>query len=136
MPHILIIEDEEILRRLISEELQIHDKYKVSTAVDGVDGWEKIRALKPSIILLDLLMPRMDGYEVLTLLRANPEVADIPCIVISNSGQVDDLNRAYSSGADDVLIKADFNPDQLSGKIDALLHGRAQKKKEAATKLA
>jgi len=120
MSKILVIEDEEVLRTLISGELRQHG-YEVLEAADGQQGWEVIQVQHPDLILLDLLMPVMTGYDVLQHLRADEQVKEIPCIVISNSGQVDDLNRAFDFGANDVLIKADFNPDQLVLKVAELL---------------
>jgi CheY-like chemotaxis protein len=117
--HILIIEDEQILRELISGELT-KKGYVVSSAEDGVHGWNAIQEKNPDLVLLDLLMPLMSGYDVLTKMRSDPAYKDLPCIVISNSGQFDDLNRAYDCGANDVLIKTDFNPDQVIEKIELL----------------
>jgi CheY-like chemotaxis protein len=114
------IEDEQILRDLMVEELRKHG-HLVFAAGDGASGWGIIQEEKPEVVLLDLLMPIMSGYEVLRAVRAHPELKALPCIVISNSGQMDDLNRAYQDGANDVLIKANFNPEQLVEKIDALL---------------
>ena len=124
--HVLIIEDEQILRELIAGEL-VKKGYTVSTASDGVIGWNAIKEKKPDIVLLDLLMPLMSGYDVLTQMRANPEFKELPCIVISNSGQYDDLSRAYDCGANDVLIKTDFNPDQVIEKIELLMSKKSEK---------
>ena len=116
MTKIAVIEDEAILRELISQELR-ESKYEVCAAVNGREGWEMIQAEKPDLILLDLLMPLMSGYDLLRLLRAHKALEKTPCIVISNSGQINDLQRAYDCGADDVLIKAEFNPDELVEKV-------------------
>ena len=129
---ILIVEDEEILRDLIAEEVRKRG-YKVSLAANGKEGWQQAQEVKPAMILLDLLMPEMSGYDFLVKLRADDELKTTPCIVISNSGQIDDLNRAYECGADDVLIKADFNPDQVAAKIEGVLEARAKGKGEGAT---
>ncbi len=120
MSTILIIEDEEVLRQLIMQELISHG-YDVVGAEDGQQGWNKAQEIHPDLILLDLLMPVMTGYDVLRHLRADEGLKNTPCIVISNSGQIDDLNRAFDCGANDVLIKAEFNPDQLVVKVSELL---------------
>jgi len=124
--NILIVEDEEILRDLIAEQLK-KKGYEIRLAADGEAGWRMLGEQKPDLLLLDLLMPLMSGYDVLTKMRADADLKDVPCIVISNSGQMDDLNRAYDCGADDVLIKADFNPDQVVEKIEQLLAKSKQK---------
>ncbi len=132
--HILIIEDEEILRDLVAEEVRKRG-YEVTVAADGEEGWARLEEVRPALVLLDLLMPIMSGYDFLQKLRAHKDFKDTPCIVISNSGQIDDLNRAYDCGANDVLIKADFNPDQVAAKIGALLD-KKKKGKEGEEKAA
>ena len=119
-PLIALVEDEAILSELIQEELERRD-FTVCVAANGKEGWELIQKEKPDLVLLDLLMPQMSGYDVLTHLRAHVALKGIPVIVISNSGQAGDLNRAFACGADDVLIKADFNPDQVVNKVVDLL---------------
>lgn len=118
MVNILVVEDEEVLRTLMVEELKKHG-YNVRSAVDGQEGWKLIEEDKPDLILLDLLMPIVNGYEILTRLSQNSY--DTPCIVLSNSGQIDDLNRAFDLGAKDVLVKANFTPEQLVQKVTSLL---------------
>jgi CheY-like chemotaxis protein len=123
MASILVIEDEPILRQLMVREL-VGRGHVVHAAENGDEGWKLIRQLKPALILLDLLMPGMSGYDVLESLRAEPTLCTIPCIVLSNSGQIDDLDRAYSVGADQVLIKAEFNPAELVGIVEKYVGGR------------
>lgn len=122
MASIVLVEDEPLLRELFEQRLQA-EGHVVKSAVNGKEGWDLIQKARPELILLDLLMPLMSGYDVLELLRSSEDVelAKTPCLVISNSGQINDLNRAYDCGADDVLIKADFNPDQLAHKVQELL---------------
>jgi DNA-binding response OmpR family regulator len=121
MRTIVVVEDEVILGDLIASELK-KKEFEVFTAHDGAEGWAMIQDKVPDLVLLDLLMPGMSGYDVLTELRHHKDLKDIPCIVISNSGQADDLNRAYTSGANDVLIKANFNPAQVVTKVEELLN--------------
>jgi CheY-like chemotaxis protein len=123
MYRIALIEDEEVLRTLIAKRLVEHG-YEVGMANDGEAGWELIKTMQPDLILLDLIMPKMTGYDVLEALRANEVTKTIPCVVISNSGQFQDLNRAYSVGADEVLIKANFDPDEVVEKVGQLLARR------------
>ena len=120
MSKVLVVEDEKILRDLMADEL-VKAGYEVKTAADGGEGWQLIQEFKPAVVLLDLLMPVMSGYDVLLKLRESPELKNIPCLVISNSGQIDDLNRAFTCGADDVLIKTDFNPDEVILKVKLAL---------------
>lgn len=117
---IIVIEDEAVLRSLIEDELRM-SKFEVLSAENGQKGWELIQQEMPDLVLLDLLMPVMSGYEVLELVNSNEQTKNIPCMVISNSGQINDLNRAYDLGAKAVLIKAEFNPDQVVQKVKELL---------------
>ena len=120
MALIAVIEDETILGELIEQELKSQG-YEVVSASDGEAGLALIRDYQPDLVLLDLLMPVMSGYDVLKELSHSQELCHIPVIVISNSGQADDLNRAYKLGAKDVLIKTNFNPDQVVSKVGAFL---------------
>ena len=123
---IALVEDEAILRELIQLEME-KKGFKIYAASNGEEGLALVKEKKPDLLLLDLLMPIMSGYEVLHALRKIEEFKKLPCIVISNSGQVDDLNRAYAYGANDVLIKADFNPSQVIDKVQKLLDSKNEK---------
>jgi len=123
MNSIIVAEDEPILSSLIKTELE-SSGYTVRVANNGKEVWDMLQdpeQTMPDIILSDLLMPEMTGYELLEKLKGDERFKHIPCLVLSNSGQIDDLNRAFKLGASDVLIKANFNPDQLTGKVAALL---------------
>ena len=120
MQKILIIEDDKFLRELIARKLE-EEKYVISEAVDGEEGLRKIREDKPDLILLDLILPSLDGFEVLREAKSDPEVKDIPVIVLSNLGQKEDVDRALSLGAKDYLIKAHFTPEEIVEKIKKVL---------------
>jgi CheY-like chemotaxis protein len=122
MATLIIAEDEPILASLMKSELE-HAGHIVYSAINGKQAWDYLEQedVHVDAILSDLLMPEMNGYELLEKVRADERFKEIPCLVLSNSGQINDLNRAYESGANDVLIKANFNPDQLIGKVETLL---------------
>ena len=113
---VLIIEDEEILLELLEKKL-VQEGYDVQVAKDGVEGLEKIEERKPDIILLDIVMPRMGGFEVMKELQKKEEFSDIPIIIISNSGQPVELDLAQKLGARDWLIKTDFDPKEVIDKV-------------------
>ncbi len=113
---VLIIEDEEILLELLEKKL-VQEGYDVKVAKDGVEGLEKIEERKPDIILLDIVMPRMGGFEVMKELQKKEEFSDIPIIIISNSGQPVELDLAQKLGARDWLIKTDFDPKEVIDKV-------------------
>ena len=121
IPHtILVVEDEPILRDLMARTL-LASGSRVHVAANGKEAWDMLQELTPDIILLDLLMPLITGYELLGKLHSDERFKKTPCLVLSNSGQIDDLNRAFALGATDVLIKANFNPDQLVNKVEQIL---------------
>ena len=124
MATVVLIEDEAVLRQLVERELTAVG-HRVLSAADGQKGWDILSREVPDVILLDLMMPNMNGYEVLENLKNDERLHHVPCVVISNSGQVADLNRAFELGASDVLIKTDFDAKQLVEKIDQLLEKRA-----------
>lgn len=118
---IIIIEDEELLVDVLTKKLE-QAGYEVFSAGDGQEGLEKIEKLSPDLILLDIVMPKMDGYEVLSALKEKYGVEKmIPVIIISNSGQPVELDKVKSLGAKDYLIKAQFTPEEVLSKVKKVL---------------
>ncbi len=116
----MIVEDDAVLRDVLSEKLE-KNGYIVDRAEDGIIAMEKIRAIRPDCILLDILMPRMGGIEVLEELHADISLKSIPVIVISNSGQPIEIKRAQELGAREFLIKAIFDPNEVLDKVKRVL---------------
>lgn len=117
---ILIVEDDEFLRSLTAKRLE-KEGYVVVVAVDGESGLVTAAQEKPNLIFLDLLLPGLDGFEVLGKLKANAELKDVPVVVFSNLGQKEDIERAKQLGADEFLIKANFTLDDVMVKINEKL---------------
>ena len=105
---ILAVDDEPHIRRLVQVNLERHG-YEVVTASDGKDALEKVASEKPDLVVLDVMMPYMDGFEVLQTLRKNPETRDLPVIMLTAKAQDADVFRGWQSGADLYLTKP-FNP--------------------------
>lgn len=126
---IIIVEDDAILRDVLFEKLE-RSGFSVDRAEDGLVAMEKIRASKPDMILLDIIMPRKGGMQVLEELHADPTLKDIPVIIISNSGQPVEVERARELGARDFLIKAVFDPNEVLEKVKNILGGKDQGKPE------
>ncbi len=127
MSQILIVEDDAVLRDVLLKKLS-KSGYSVEKAEDGEVALEKLRAgLKPDLILLDILMPKKNGMEVMEEMNADPVLKDIPIIIISNSGQPVEIERAKKRGAKDFLIKAIFDPAEVLEKIRALLQKRERR---------
>ena len=113
---ILIIEDEEILTDLLEKKLT-QVGYDVSVAENGAEGISQIEKSAPDLILLDIVMPKMGGFEVMKELQKRKEFAKIPIIIISNSGQPVELDLAQKLGVKDWLIKTDFDPQEVLDKV-------------------
>jgi DNA-binding response OmpR family regulator len=121
---ILIVEDEEILLTALSEELK-QEGFQVVGAKDGVEGVEKAQSEKPDLILLDLVMPRLDGIGALKEMKGNPEVKDIPVVILTNLSDYDKISDALSLGAMDYLVKANYRLEELVNKIKTVLERKA-----------
>ena len=117
---ILIIEDDKFLRELIVQKL-LREGYEISEALDGEEGIKKIKEEKPDLILLDLILPGIDGFEVLSKMREESRLSSIPVIVLSNLGQKEDVEKGMKLGAVDYLIKAHFTPGEIIEKIRKIL---------------
>ena len=113
---ILIVEDEELILDLLQKKL-IKEGYQVSVARDGEEGLKVMREVNPDLILLDIIMPKMGGFEVMEEMAKEKELKKIPVIVISNSGQPVELDRAQKLGAKDWLIKTEFDPQEVIDKV-------------------
>ena len=113
---ILIIEDEEILIDLLQKKLG-NEGYEVAIARNGEEGLKVMKREKPDLILLDILMPKKGGFEVMEDMAKDPEIKNIPIIIVSNSGQPVELERAKELGAKDCLVKTEFDPQEVIDKV-------------------
>jgi len=120
MAKVLIIEDDKFLRELLSQKL-LKEGYEVLEGVDGEAGLKKITEDKPDLVLLDLILPGKDGFEILTAAKSNPETANIPVLVLSNLGQQEEVEKALKLGAADFLVKAHFTPGEIVAKIKTII---------------
>ena len=118
--NILIVEDDKILRELISQKLQKED-YNISAAIDGEEGFKKVKEEKPDIVLLDLILPGIDGFEVLERIKQDPEINKIPVVILSNLGQKEEIEKGLKLGATDYLIKAHFTLSEIVAKVRTIL---------------
>lgn len=117
---ILVVEDNDLLGDIIVTKLT-GSGYQVSIARTGPDALKRIQEEGFDLILLDIVLPMMSGYEILEHMRTDPRTKDVPVIIISNSGQPVELERLKDLGVKDYLIKADFTPEEVLGKIRALM---------------
>lgn len=119
-PRILVIEDDEFLNRMYVTKLE-HEQFDVISASDGETGLQLALTEQPSLILLDLLLPKRDGFSVLAELKRRPEAQRIPVIVLTNLSQQEQVQKCMALGAADCLIKAHFTPSEVVLKVRQLL---------------
>lgn len=117
---VLVVEDEEILLTALKEELE-SSGYRVEGAMDGLDGLSKTKSFHPQLILLDLVMPKMDGMEMLQKLKADSETRDIPVVILTNLSDYERISEALSLGAMDYLVKANYKLEDLLDKVKTVL---------------
>lgn len=118
--NILIIEDDSFLRDLLKKKLESFG-FSVSEAIDGDKGIKKTKEEKPDLILLDLLLPTTDGFEVLSRIKQDASTSSIPVVILSNLGQKEDIDRGIKLGAMDYLVKAQSTPDDIAAKVIMVL---------------
>ena len=131
MSKILIIEDDIFLGDVLLQKLKTSG-YETVLARDGASGLKQIHDWKPDLILLDIILPQMNGYEVLEAKQKDASISSIPVIVISNSGQPVEINRALALGVKDYLVKAQFDPEEVIVKVRLQLSNEGD---DAATKV-
>ncbi|MBN1585055.1 response regulator [Candidatus Uhrbacteria bacterium] len=117
---ILIVDDDSFLSGIYATKLEM-DGFSVLSARDGDEGLKAAAKELPDLILLDVLMPKLDGFEVLKRLKGDPATKDIPVIMLTNLGQKEDIEKGMGEGAADYLIKAHFVPAEAVAKIKEVL---------------
>lgn len=117
---IVLVEDDEFLANMYETKLTL-EGFEVAHAGDGEKGLELAKSEQPEIILLDILLPKKDGWEVLKILKDQEETKDIPVLMLTNLGQEDDVDKGLKMGAVDYLIKAHFVPQEVIDKIHKIL---------------
>lgn len=117
--NILVVEDDEIVSRTIERSLRGND-FRITTANSGVEGLKVARRLNPDLVILDVIMPGMDGYTVCREMRADPMLADVPILFLTAKVKDEDKITGFNAGADDYLSKP-FNIDELILRVRAIL---------------
>ncbi len=122
MTKLLIIEDDSLMLRMY-QKIFTFEKYEVDTAKDGVEGLDKAREVKPTLILLDVMMPKMNGLEVLEKLKNDEELKKIPVIMLTNLAGQQDAERALSKGAIKYIIKSEHEPKEVAAMVKEIIAG-------------
>lgn len=109
---VLIIEDDKFLLKLYSDKLS-HEGFLVSMAISGEEGLGKVKQEKPDLVLLDVILPQKNGFDILGALKLDPETKDVPVVMLTNLGQDSDIKTGMDLGAADYLVKTDFSITKL-----------------------
>ncbi len=116
---ILIIEDDKFFRDIISKKLQ-KENFDVITASDGKEAFVYLESSIPNLIILDLILPGLDGYEILSILKKDKKTSDIPVIILSNLGQQEEIDRAKALGVTDFMIKINFTLEEIVARVNQI----------------
>ena len=121
MAKILLVEDDPLMVRMYQRKLAT-DSYEVDVAVNGEEGLVKIRSFRPDLVLLDIMMPRLNGLQVLERMKADTTVSSIPVIILTNlGGSQEDIERGLELGAVAYLVKSAYRPDEVVAKVKEVL---------------
>lgn len=132
MTKILLVEDDPLIYRMY-QKLFTLEGYETEIAENGQEGLDKIDSFKPDIILLDIMMPTMNGVEMLTHLKENPATANIPTVVLTNVSDIRVANEVFAKGANLSIVKSEADPDQIIDWIKSVLAKSASDQAAAAT---
>jgi len=120
---ILLVEDDVTLVKMYERKF-LSDGYDVSVAYDGLEGLDKVTKEKPDLVLLDIMLPKLDGLAMFKKMRSQPETFSTPVILLTNFGQEDAIFECYKLGAIDYMVKADVTPQQVVDKVKKFLAER------------
>lgn len=119
-PSLLIVEDDPLLVRMYQDKF-IQEGHKVEVASNGEEGLAKIREARPDVILLDIMMPKMNGYTMLSRLKADPEIKNIPVIMLTNLSGEELALKGLEMGAVGYIVKGDFPPEVVVKKVKEVI---------------
>lgn len=119
--NVQLVEDDVFLSQIYQKKFEM-EGFKVFSADNGEKAWTDIKKRKPNIVLLDILLPKMDGFAVLEKMRNDSETNKIPVILLTNLGQKEDVEKGLEMGATDYLIKAHFKPSEVVAKVKTILN--------------
>lgn len=118
---VVIVEDEKMLADMYKTKFSM-ENFDAKKANDGKAGFELVKKVQPDIVLLDIIMPKLDGFAVLKMIKEDPELADIPVILLSNLGQDEDVKKGKKLGAADYFVKSNHTPAEVVQKVKQVLN--------------
>jgi DNA-binding response OmpR family regulator len=121
MNKILIVEDDPMLSEIYQKKFSQEGNFEVLTAISGTEAEEKTRKEKPDLVLLDLVLPEKDGFEILKDLRDDPSLDDVKIVIFSNLSQEEEQQKAKTLGANGFIAKSDFTPQQIVSEVNKII---------------
>ena len=117
---ILIVEDDKFLLDLVSKSLE-QGGFIINTATSGESAFRKLAEFRPDIILLDIVLPGIDGFEFLSRIKKDKDFSSVPVIMLSNSEKEEEIERAKNLGADDFMVKVNFTTEEIVSRVKDVL---------------
>jgi len=122
---LLIVEDDPLMQRMY-QKIFTFEKYEVETASNGEEGLEKARSVKPTVVLLDVMMPKMNGLQVLEKIKSDPDTKNIPVIMLTNLAGEKDAETALMKGAVKYIVKSEHDPKQVVGMVKEIISAHSR----------
>jgi CheY-like chemotaxis protein len=122
MYKVLIIEDDPLYRKIYKKKFEISG-FIADTAENGIEGLEKMRSFQPTIVFVDLMMPKMDGFQVIDTAKSDSALRDIPIVVLTNLSTTEDAQKVLQKGAVDILVKSDTEPNAIVQRAREIIAG-------------
>jgi CheY-like chemotaxis protein len=122
MVKVLIVEDDPLMSRMY-QKIFTFEGYEVEMAGNGEEGLDKVRTVKPTIVMLDIMMPKMNGLQVLDKIKADPETKSIPVVMLTNLAGLQDAETALSKGAVKYIVKSEHEPKEIVRMVKEIIAG-------------
>lgn len=120
MPKILIVEDDQFISKMYTKKFQLAG-YEVEVEYDGESGITKMESFLPDVVIMDVMMPKLNGIEALEKMKTNAKIKHIPVLILTNLSGTEDAQTAVQKGAVEYLVKSDFTPAQIVEKINSII---------------
>ena len=120
MAKILVVEDDPLISRMY-QKIFAFEGFDVEMAADGEEGWEKVKKVNPTLILLDIMMPKMNGLQVLEKLKLDPDTKKIPVVMLTNLAGVSDAEAALAKGAIKYIVKSEHEPQEITKMVKEIM---------------
>lgn len=122
MAKVLIVEDDPLMSRMY-QKIFAFDGFEVEMARDGEEGWDMVKKVSPTLILMDIMMPKLNGIDLLERIKADPHLKQIPVVMLTNLAGQADAEKALEMGAVKYIIKSEHEPKEVSAMVKEIISG-------------